>query len=61
MHAEDGRLGRVNNWGSEETSENAAIRNGEGAPVHIFHRQLPSARQARQAGQLFFDLKKWGN
>lgn len=37
MHAQDGRLGRVDNGCSKEGAENTSIANGESTTIHIFN------------------------
>ena len=56
VHAQNGRLGRVDDGRAKQGAEDAAIWNGEGAALHVLDAQLAGAGQAGQAGQFTFDL-----
>ena len=40
MHAQDGRLRGVDDGRPEHGAEHAPVADGEGASVHVLHRQL---------------------
>ena len=44
MHAQDGGLGGVDDGRPEHGAEHAPVADGEGAPVHVLHGQLVTAR-----------------
>ena len=40
VHAQDGRLGRVDDGCAEHGAKHPPVADGEGASVHVLHRQL---------------------
>ena len=43
VHAEDCRLWKVDDGCTKQRSENATVRDGEGAPIHVLYCQGPCA------------------
>ena len=39
VHAQDGRLGRVDDGGAEERAKHSSVRDGESAAVHVLNKQ----------------------
>ena len=56
VHAENGRLRRIDNRSAEQGTENASVGNGEGAAVHVFHRQFARTRETGKARQFALNL-----
>lgn len=40
MHAQNGRLGRVDYWCAEHGTKHAAVADGKRSSVHVFHGQF---------------------
>lgn len=57
MHAENARLWRVDDWGSEEGAEHAAVGDSEGAALHVLNGELASAGETGQSCEFAFDLR----
>lgn len=43
MHAQDGRLWRVDDGGAKERAKHPTIADGESATIHVFHRKSTGA------------------
>ena len=56
MHAEDGRLRRVDDWRRQHRAEGAAVGNGEGSAGKIFDGQLAVLRLLAKFGDFLFDV-----
>ena len=44
VHAQDGRLGRVDDGRAKHGAKHPTVADGEGASVHVLHRQLVLTR-----------------
>ena len=56
MHAQNGGLRGVNDGGSKEGPEHAAVGDGEGTAVHVLHGELVLLGLFTQSHDTFFNI-----